>query len=250
MHKNCDCNYCKPNKCKSKYYYLDYCNEDEYTKPSKPMYTYYPCELDLYKNLVNCIGRTLGFKLSCSDCILRLKIMKITPCSVYGMTSSGKGPICVKLSAIDYVDFGKEVYINPLCNINTLEILTLPGAQGPKGEKGEAGPKGEKGEAGPQGPKGEKGEAGPQGPKGEKGEAGPQGPKGEKGEAGPQGLKGEKGEAGPQGLKGEKGEAGSKGPKGEAGSKGPKGEKGEMGVAPSKVKPVPYAPGKKTPYNK
>ena len=244
MHKNCDCNYCKPSKCKSKYYYLDYCNEDEYTKPSKPMYTYYPCELDLYKNLVNCIGRTLGFKLSCSDCILRLKIMKITPCSVYGMTSSGKGPICVKLSAIDYVDFGKEVYINPLCNINTLEILTLPGTQGPKGEKGEAGP---------QGPKGEKGEAGPQGPKGEKGEAGPQGPKGEKGEAGSQGPKGEKGEAGAQGPKGEKGEAGSKGPKGEkgeAGSKGPKGEKGEMGVAPSKVKPVPYAPGKKTPYNK
>ena len=86
MHKNYDCNYCKPNKCKSKYYYLDCCKEDkyikpskpsckenEYTKPSKPTYTYYPCELDLYKNLVNCIGRTLGFKLSCSDCILRLK---------------------------------------------------------------------------------------------------------------------------------------------------------------------------------
>ncbi|CEP50173.1 triple helix repeat-containing collagen [[Clostridium] sordellii] len=260
MHKKCDNKYCNINQCSSKYHYCDTFNEPE---PVTPKFFFYPCEIDLYNNLKNCLCKTVGFKLSCSDCILRLKIMKVTPCSVYGKTSSGKGPICLKLSAIDYVDFGKEVYVNPLCNVNISEILTLPGSKVEKGEPGPQGPQGEKGEAGPQGPKGEKGEAGPQGPKGEKGEAGPQGPKGEKGEAGSQGPKGEKGEAGSQGPKGEKGEAGSQGPKGEkgeAGSQGPKGEKGPKGeVGPSsKPAPVPYNPekkkklytNKKDPYNK
>ncbi|MDU2688620.1 MAG: collagen-like protein [Paeniclostridium sordellii] len=165
MHKKCDNKYCNINQCSSKYHYCDTFNEPE---PVTPKFFFYPCEIDLYNNLKNCLCKTVGFKLSCSDCILRLKIMKVTPCSVYGKTSSGKGPICLKLSAIDYVDFGKEVYVNPLCNVNISEILTLPGSKGEKGEPGPQGPKGEKGEAGPQGPKGEKGEAGPQGPKGEK----------------------------------------------------------------------------------
>ncbi|WP_338980703.1 tail fiber domain-containing protein [Fusobacterium nucleatum] len=47
---------------------------------------------------------------------------------------------------------------------NKKEILSIPTAQGPKGDKGEQGPKGEQGIQGPIGPKGE------QGPKGDKGE--------------------------------------------------------------------------------
>ena len=47
---------------------------------------------------------------------------------------------------------------------NKKEILSIPTAQGPKGDKGEQGPKGDKGE---QGPKGDKGEQGPKGDKGE-----------------------------------------------------------------------------------
>ncbi len=251
MQKKCDYNFCKQKKCTSEYCECDSCNLNKSSSnlfeletfdcdhyPDKnynyntcqssslncnesQMFFYYACDLDLYKNLVGCVGRILGFKLSNSDCILRLKVKKITPCSIYGTTSSGKGPICIKLSAIDYVDFGKEVYINPLCNIKTSEILTLPSV---------------KGEVGPQGPQGPKGEAGPQGPQGPKGEVGPQGPQGPKGEVGPQGSQGPKGEAGPQG---------SQGPKGEVGPQGSQGPKGETVEIPNKVTPVPYKPNKK-----
>lgn len=215
MQKKCDYNFCKQKKCTSEYCECDSCNLNKSSSnlfeletfdcdnyPDKnynchtcqssslncnesQMFFYYACDLDLYKNLVGCVGRILGFKLSNSDCILRLKIKKITPCSIYGTTSSGKGPICIKLSAIDYVDFGKEVYVNPLCNINKSEILTLPSV---------------KGEVGPQGPKGDTGAAGPQGPKGDTGSAGP---KGDTGSTGASGSKGPKGDVGPQGPKGE-----------------------------------------------
>ncbi len=43
-----------------------------------------------------------------------------------GRTCSGKGPIYIKLSSIQYVDLGKEVYINPLCNV-------VSGGVGPAG---------------------------------------------------------------------------------------------------------------------
>ncbi|WP_373599693.1 hypothetical protein [Paraclostridium bifermentans] len=226
MYKNCNSSYLKSCKCTPK---PDCCeSSSKCITPFTPVLFYYPCEMDLYNNLVNCIGKTLGFKLSNSDCILKLKLTKITPCSLCGTTSSGKGPIYIKLSAIDYVDFGKEVYVNPLCNIDFSEILTVPG------------PKGDKGDAGPQGPKGDKGDTGSQGPKGDKGDTGSQGPKGDKGDAGPQGPKGDKGDAGPQGPKGDKGDI------------------GDVAEIPSKVKPVPYNPdkkkvpysSKKTPYNK
>ncbi|MEG2983109.1 MAG: hypothetical protein RR835_00295, partial [Peptostreptococcaceae bacterium] len=183
MHKNCDYNNYKTPKYESKYYYCDDFKEND---SNHPMFFYYPCELDLYNNLKNCIGKVVGFKLSCSDCILKIKICKLTPCSVCGTTSSGKGPIFIKLSAIDYVDFGKEVYVNPLCNINISEILTLPG----KDTMGPQGPKGDTGSAGPQGPKGDTGLAGPQGPKGDTGATGSQGPKGDTGATGSQGPKG------------------------------------------------------------
>jgi len=121
-----------------------------------------------------------------------------------------------------------------------LDLGSVIGPQGPKGETGPQGPKGATGATGPQGPKGE---TGPQGPKGEDGksvnikgsyettgelpeDAEPgdgyiidgnlyvwdgstwnnvgkiQGPQGPKGETGSQGQKGETGATGPQGPAG------------------------------------------------
>ena len=79
---------------------------------------------------------------------------------------------------------------------------------------------------GPQGPKGEKGDTGPQGPKGATGATGPQGAKGDTGERGPQGIQGPQGEQGP---KGEKGDTGATGPKGDTGPQGPEGPQGPTG---------------------
>ena len=152
-------------------------------------------------NILCCsIGKTVGLKLEGSDCILRLKICQVNQCAVMGTTSSRKGPIYIRLSSIQYVDLGKEIYVNPLCNFG--------GAQGPTG------PQGPQGEMGPQGPKGDKGDMGPQGPKGDKGEIGPQGP------AGPQGVPGQ---LGPQGPTGPQGSTGQMGPQGPAGQTGPSG---------------------------
>ncbi len=143
------------------------------------------------------------------------------------------------------VEDGRLVLI--LDDGSRLDLGTITGAQGEKGETGEQGPKGdqgEKGETGEQGPKGdqgEKGETGEQGPKGdqgEKGETGEQGPKGDQGEKGEtgeqgpkgdQGEKGETGEQGPKGDQGEKGETGEQGPKGDQGEKGDTGEQGPKG---------------------
>ena len=87
---------------------------------------------------------------------------------------------------------------------------------------GAQGPKGEKGDAGPQGPRGEKGDTGERGPQGETGATGPQGPKGKDGEVTFESLTDEqkaslRGEPGAKGEKGEKGEPGAQGPKGESG---------------------------------
>ena len=53
---------------------------------------------------------------------------------------------------------------------------------------------------GAQGPKGDPGEAGATGPQGERGEVGPTGPRGEKGDTGPQGATGPQGPTGPAGA--------------------------------------------------
>lgn len=255
MHKNCNFSYCNPKKTMQ-----TSCSCDGYIKPSKPsmpkpnmpfmpMFVFYPCDYDLYNNLTSYIGQTLGFKLSNSDCIVRIKIKKVSPCSVYGTTPSGKGPICIKLSAIDYVDFGKEVYVNPLCNINLGNMVGQPGPAGPKGDKGDMGPQG------PKGDKGDIGPMGPQGPKGDKGDVGPQGNTGAAGSTNAaKGAKGDKGDIGPTGPQGPKGDIGKmgptgpigpKGPKGNTGSAGPQGPQGESGVTPT---PVPYKPDTKKPY--
>ena len=251
MYRNCNFSNCKQKKnMKTSYFCDDYIQpvkEKMVTQPMPfmPMFVFYPCDYDLYNNLTCYIGQTLGFKLSNSNCVIQLKIKKVTSCSVYGTTPSGKGPICIKLSAIDYVDFGEEVYVNPLCNINIGSIAGVPGPQGPAGPKGD---KGDTGATGPQGPKGDKGATGaigPQGPKGDKGDmgpAGPQGPKGDKGDIGPTGAQGATGAVGPQGPKGDTGATGAVGPQGPAGTN---------------TKAVPYAPdkkkvypSKKTPYGK
>ncbi len=210
--------------------------------PFMPMFVFYPCDYDLYNNLTCYIGQTLGFKLSNSNCVIQLKIKKVTSCSVYGTTPSGKGPICIKLSAIDYVDFGEEVYVNPLCNVNIGSIAGVPGPQGPAGPQGPKGDKGDTGATGPQGPKGDKGDTGaigPQGPKGDKGDMGPSGPQGATGAIGPQGPKGDKGDMGPAGAQGATGAIGPQGPAGTNTTAVP--------YAPDKKK---VYPSKKTPYGK
>ena len=255
MHKDC---MNKTKKCK-KYYDLDDCHcEKEYKKDKganlkmSPMFVYPVdlCNCEIFHILCNCIGRIVGLKLVDNNCILRLCICDVNSCGVVGKTPSGKGPIYVKLNAIQYIDFGKETYVNPLCGTN----LSI-GVQVPKGEMGPMGPAGPKGEMGPMGPSGPKGEMGPMGPSGSKGEMGsmgPAGPKGEMGPMGPAGPKGEMGSMGPAGLKGEMGSMGPTGPKGEMGPMGPAGPKGEMGPkgyeAPGKKVKEKYMPPKKIPY--
>ncbi|MGL5329577.1 MAG: hypothetical protein ACRDD7_09930 [Peptostreptococcaceae bacterium] len=261
MYKDCNnkekysCKNKSSNKSYSEVSYVD-CNYDKNMKKSKkdsycqmdnnmyPMFVY-PidlCDCQIYSLLSSYMGEIVGLKLKDSDCILRLRICNINQYGVMGTTSSGKGPIFVKLTSIQYVDFGKETYVNPLCNIgsssNKCQTTCPPGPKGdmgPQGPKGDKGSKGDKGDMGPQGPKGDKGDMGPQGPKGDKGDMGPQGPagsnssKGDKGDVGPQGPKGDKGDMGPAGSKGAKGDKGDMGPQGPAGSKGAKGDKGDMG---------------------
>ena len=223
-------------------------------------------------NILKCsIGKIVGLKLEGSDCILRLKVCQVNQCAVMGKTCSGKGPIYIKLSSIQYVDLGKEVYVNPLCSFSggvgaqgktgpagPMGPMGPKGSKGPKGDMGVQGPKGDMGAQGKTGPAGPAGPSGPMGPQGPKGEIGPQGPSGipgtssmgTKGETGPQGPKGEKGDIGqqgPKGLKGEKGDTGSQGktgpagPAGPMGPQGPKGETGQQGPAgiPGTVVPTP-----------
>ena len=71
---------------------------------------------------------------------------------------------------------------------------------------------------------------GPQGPKGELGETGIQGQKGKSGEKGMKGARGYPGERGPVGAVGHPGAIGDQGPPGDSGQKGQKGERGNIGV--------------------
>ena len=170
QHKTCGCE----EKCVK----TSKCNKKE--KPNMyPMFVY-PIDLSdcqIYQILCSCKGKIVGLKLCDSDCILRLRICDINHYAVMGKTSSGKGPIYVKLNSIQYVDLGKETYVNPLCNIGTGSA----GAQGPQGPAGPAGP------MGPKGPKGDKGDKGDMGPAGTAGTAGTKGAKGDTGATGPQG---------------------------------------------------------------
>lgn len=216
--KICGCQTSKPsNKTKKK----NYCD----VKPDMESMFVYPvnlCDVQIYQILCQCIGRVVGLKLIDSDCILRLKIKQVNQCAVMGKTCSGKGPLYVKLSSIQYVDLGKETYVNPLCNVGVAQ-----GIQGPPGPMGPQGPKGDMGPQGPQGPAGNKGDKGDMGP------AGPQGPAGATGSQGPTGPTGS---MGPQG------------PTGPTGAMGPQGPTGAMGVTGPTGKPEKYMPPKKVPY--
>lgn len=153
-------------------------------------------DIQIFNILYCSIGQTVGLKLKGSDCVLRLKICQVNQCAVMGRTCSGKGPLYIKLSSIQYVDLGSEVYINPLCN--TSGAIGMQGPMGPMGPQGPQGPKGEKGDKGPKGDMGPMGPMGPKGPNGDTGASGMsgKGPKGDKGDTGPQGPKGDKGSAG------------------------------------------------------
>lgn len=244
QHKTCGCE----EKCIK----TSNCNKKEKTN-MYPLFVY-PidlCDCQIYQILCSCRGKFVGLKLTDSDCILRLRICDINHCAVMGKTSSGKGPIYVKLNSIQYVDLGKETYVNPLCNVGT----GTSGAQGPQGPAGPVGPmgpkgdKGDKGEMGATGPQGPAGPIGPKGPKGDKGDVGPMGPMGPQGPAGTSGTA----IAGPKGDKGDKGDMGPKGPKGDTGATGPKGDKGDKGntgpQGPTSKSDTYVAP-KKVPYKK
>ena len=217
--KICGCQASKPsNKTKKK----NYCD----VKPDMESMFVYPvnlCDVQIYQILCQCIGRVVGLKLVDSDCILRLKIKQVNQCAVMGKTCSGKGPLYVKLSSIQYVD--------SLCNVGVAQ-----GIQGPPGPMGPQGPKGDKGDIGPMGPQG------PAGNKGDKGDMGPAGPQG------PAGATGSQGPTGPTGAMGPQGPTGPIGVTGPTGSIGPQGPTGAMSVTGPTGKPEKYMPPKKVPY--
>lgn len=154
------------------------------------------------------------------------------------------GLISRGIKAAEVTDEGKLIFT--LTDGSELDLGSVIGPQGPKGETGAQGKKGDTGAQGPKGDTGAagasitkiekksqsgqtatytitlsdgktfdfdvdtvKGETGAQGPKGDTGDTGPQGPKGDTGDAGGAGPQGPKGDTGPQGPKGDKGDAGA-----------------------------------------
>lgn len=196
------CNSCKQSSCKELKADKTYKNKKVYCpgkmqgSASCPMYVVpVNCgDVQIYNVLCCAIGHTVGLKLEGSDCILRLKVCQVNQCAVMGKTSSGRGPIYIKLSSIQYVDLGREVYVNPLCNTG--------GGVGPAGQMGPTGPQGSAGQMGPTGPQGPAGQMGPTGPQGSTGQMGATGPQGPMGATGPQGPAGQMGPTGPQGVTG------------------------------------------------
>ena len=253
------CNSCKQSSCKELKADKTYKNKKVYCpgkmqgSASCPMYVVpVNCgDVQIYNVLCCSIGHTVGLKLEGSDCILRLKVCQVNQCAVMGKTSSGRGPIYIKLSSIQYVDLGREVYVNPLCNTG--------GGVGPQGPMGPTGPQGPQGPTGPQGSAGQMGPTGPQGPAGQMGPTGPQGSTGQMGATGPQGPQGPMGATGPQGSTGQMGATGPQGPMGATGPQGPAGQMGPTGpqgvtgtpgtIIPSVI-PEKYNPKKNPNKNK
>ena len=83
-----------------------------------------------------------------------------------------------------------------------LDVVGVPGPQGPRGTKGEQGMKGHRGGPGQPGAVGGPGETGPKGARGEQGPRGNPGPSGAPGLQGPKGNSGRQGSAGPRGQPG------------------------------------------------
>ena len=143
---------------------------------------------------------------------MRVEIPNQITVTIGGLISRG-------VKAVEVTDAGKLIFT--LTDGSVIDLGSVMGPQGPKGETGPAGPQGQ---TGPQGAKGETGATGAEGPKGATGDTGPKGEpgekgeKGEKGDTGAQGPKGDPGETGPQGKTGPQGPAGPQGPKGDTGS--------------------------------
>ena len=250
------CNSCKQSSCKELKADKTYKNKKVYCpgkmqgSASCPMYVVpVNCgDVQIYNVLCCSIGHTVGLKLEGSDCILRLKVCQVNQCAVMGKTSSGRGPIYIKLSSIQYVDLGREVYVNPLCNtgggVGPQGPMGPTGPQGPQGPTGPQGSAGQMGPTGPQGPAGQMGPTGPQGSTGQMGATGPQGPQGPMGATGPQGSTGQMGPTGPQGVTGQMGATGPQGPAGQMGPTGPQGVTGTPGTIIPSVIPEKYNPKK------
>ena len=256
------CNSCKQSSCKELKADKTYKNKKVYCpgkmqgSASCPMYVVpVNCgDVQIYNVLCCSIGHTVGLKLEGSDCILRLKVCQVNQCAVMGKTSSGRGPIYIKLSSIQYVDLGREVYVNPLCNtgggVGPQGPMGPTGPQGPQGPTGPQGSAGQMGPTGPQGPAGQMGPTGPQGSTGQMGATGPQGPQGPMGATGPQGSTGQMGPTGPQGVTGQMGATGPQGPAGQMGPTGPQGVTGTPGTIIPSVIPEKYNPKKNPNKNK
>ena len=184
---------------------------------------------------------------------MRVEIPNQITVTIGGLISRG-------VKAVEVTDAGRLVFT--LTDGSVIDLGSVMGPQGPKGETGPAGPQGQTGPAGAQGETGEAGASitsitkksqsgttatytmklsdgkefdfdvetvkGEKGDKGDKGETGATGPKGETGERGPQGETGPKGDPG---AKGDTGETGATGPKGDPGQTGPQGETGPTGPA-------------------
>lgn len=142
---------------------------------------------------------------------MRVEIPNQITVTIGGLISRG-------VKAVEVTDEGKLIFT--LTDGSTVDLGSVIGPQGPKGETGPAGPQGQTGPAGAQGEQGPKGDTGAEGPKGATGDTGPKGEPGEKGE------KGDKGDTGATGPQGETGPQGQTGPQGPAGPTGPKGDTG------------------------
>ena len=143
---------------------------------------------------------------------MRVEIPNQITVTIGGLISRG-------VKAVEVTDAGRLVF-----TLTDGSMIDLGSVMGPQGQKGETGPAGPQGQTGPQGAKGDTGATGAEGPKGATGDTGPKGEpgekgeKGEKGDTGAQGPKGDPGETGPQGKTGPQGPAGPQGPKGDTGS--------------------------------
>lgn len=92
-----------------------------------------------------------------------------------------------------------------LTNGTTLNLGTIKGEKGDKGDTGVQGEKGDKGDTGAKGEKGDKGDTGVQGEKGDKGDTGEQGIQGVAGKDGKDGINGTNGVDGKDGTNGKDG---------------------------------------------
>ena len=103
---------------------------------------------------------------------MRVEIPNTITATIGGLISRG-------VKAVEVTDGGRLVFT--LTDGSTVDLGSVVGPQGPRGETGAEGPKGE---TGAQGPKGDTGAQGPQGEQGATGAAGAQGEKGDKGDKG------------------------------------------------------------------